>query len=99
MLSLIKLKIFEINKHQVWIDAAKGMSVLLVLLAHPGFGIFVKEYHEIRLIAYIINISQASFMPLLYVLFGYTFKERPDIIKQRFKRLLYPYILSGEQHC
>lgn len=83
----------------VWVDAAKGVAILLVLLSHSDFGNFCSYLSEslpgISYVAKLISYATASYMPLFYVLSGYTFKDAPDVLKKRFMRLMTPYFIWG----
>lgn len=81
-----------------WIDSAKGIAILLVLIGHSSFYNFCKAHAESNPVNYIYNFlfyATASYMPLFYVLSGYTFIKRPGALRKRFSRLLSPYIGWG----
>ena len=81
-----------------WIDTTKGLAILLVIIAHSSFWIFGMSHDDIRIIPIIrksYTLAIASFMPIFYVLSGYTFSDRSHILMCRFKRLLYPYVIWG----
>lgn len=71
------------KKRVGWIDAAKGMAILAVILGHTYlYG------NPIHAISYSFNV------PLFFILAGYTFRPKP--FKQNLatsaKRLLLPYV-------
>lgn len=88
---------FQLQR-QLWIDAVKGIAILLVLISHSDFWTFCNNHSQIpgfTHLKYIISLAIASYMPLFYFISGYTFKDRPNIISQRFKRLIPPYFKWG----
>ncbi len=71
------------KKRVGWIDAAKGLAILAVILGHSYlYG------NPIHAISYSFNV------PLFFILAGYTFRPKP--FKQNLatsaKRLLLPYV-------
>ena len=69
-----------------WLDALKGVGILLVMLCHAGllssYGVFLT----------------AGFMSLFFIAAGYTYNERLSasaIVKKRFVRLILPYLFYG----
>lgn len=83
----------------VWVDAAKGVAILLVLLSHSDFWNLCRTasayFPGIEYGAKLISYATASYMPLFYVLSGYTFRDTPDVLKNRFRRLITPYVIWG----
>ena len=83
----------------LWIDAAKGFAIFLVMLSHSSFWDFCNLYSPhitgVALIKKLFSVATVSYMPLFYVLSGFTFKYRPGILNQRFNRLITPYIIWG----
>lgn len=76
----------EGKKRLVWIDAVKGIGILLVMLSH-SCGIPV-----------IGNWLYANYMPLFFILSGYTLKSVEcslEFVKRKAVRLLIPYIFYG----
>lgn len=70
-------------KHEIWIDALKGMAILLVVIGHntpPS------SYPILNTIIYSFH------MPLFFILSGFIFSQKPTIIylKKSSKRLLIP---------
>ena len=85
-----------------WIDIAKGVGILLVVIGHcipdaaSPSGISVPVYKIMHQVIYSFH------MPLFFFLAGYlTYKETYDwrgigtFIKKRFNRLLVPYFIVG----
>ena len=85
----MKMEITEnkkISTHRIeWIDVAKGLGMLLVVIGHcnpPGWitaGIF------------------AFHMPLFFVLSGFTYRWKDDFtahLKKDFQRLIVPYLVT-----
>jgi len=73
------------NKRITWIDAAKGIGILLVFLGHT----VIPE----KIFWYIFSFH----MPLFFFLSGYLYRADKhdswwDFAKDRFKKLLVPYI-------
>ncbi len=70
----------------VWLDALKGIGMLLIVLSHSELDVPGKNY------------LVSGFIPLFFIATGYTFSFR-DSIKQialkRSKRLLIPYFVYG----
>jgi acyltransferase len=78
------------NNRVDWIDAAKGLGIILVVVGHTASP------------ASLLNRIIFSFhMPLFFVVSGYLFNfDRYDghlrrLLQSRFKSLLYPYFASG----
>ena len=88
----------ETTPRVAWIDATKGIVILLVLITHSDFWNFSTSHEDIRPVLIIrktFTLAIASFMPIFYVLSGYTFKDKSAILSLRFKRLLTPYGIWG----
>lgn len=69
-----------------WLDAIKGLGIVLVILSHAGL---IPRYGE---------ILTAGYMALFYIAAGYTYKEPESFhafIKQKANRLLLPYCFYG----
>ncbi len=73
----------QVKKRYDWIDIAKGIGVILVVLGHES-------------LPYSLNSWIYSFhMPLFFMLSGYTFKQKGnfhDDYYLPFKRLIIPYL-------
>ena len=67
-----------------WIDMAKGLAIVCVVLGHSGYStieLFVNSFH----------------MPLFFIIAGYTFNSKKDassFITQKSIRLLLPYFFT-----
>ena len=72
------------SKHIEWVDIAKGMGMIFVILGHA------LPYGEIP-----SNLIFAFHMPLFFILSGFVYKDYPIkiIIPKRIRTLLVPYIL------
>lgn len=67
-----------------WVDVARGLAMLCVILGHMGFdnlNIFIFSFH----------------MPLFFLLSGYFQKKQEPMlfIKKKAKSLLVPYLFTG----
>lgn len=87
-----------------WIDIAKGIAIILVVIGHcipdaaSSTGISVTEYRWLHDIIYSFH------MPLFFFLSGYMIvrenmvksgKRPSDVIKNRWNRLIIPYVFVG----
>lgn len=75
------------NNRIVWIDAAKGLAILLVMLGHIGINIPIIG-------KYLIPFR----MPLYFIITGYFISSSivlKKFIAKRTKRLLIPYLFYG----
>lgn len=73
------------KKRVLWMDIAKAMGILVVLVVHAEL--------DLGLITY---LGGMFYMPVFFVLAGMTFSYRPDekfsvFLKKKAKRLLVPY--------
>lgn len=68
------------NKRIVWVDIAKGIGILLVLIGHisqnPYISSFIYCFH----------------MPLFFIISGYLYKDKPQYIRKKMKTILLPYL-------
>lgn len=79
-----------VQKRILWIDAVKGGCILLVLLAHT----YTEKIGENPFLSEIFRhlyYFMACYMPVFFVVSGYTFKDSPDILQKKFKQLVIPY--------
>lgn len=87
------------NKQRIlWLDAVKGIAILLVLVSHSEFGEYAQAHSENLTLCYLekfLELAFASYMPIFYVMSGYTCKLKPNLLHQRFMRLLAPYMQWG----
>ena len=61
------------NKRFLWLDIAKGITILLTIIGHSIGG------------GRILGIIHSFHMPLFFVLAGYTFKKTSDLAKMKEK--------------
>lgn len=83
---------------KAWIDTAKGIAILLVLIAHSSFWTYKNENSDILIVRGILKFLRYAappYMALFFVLSGYTFKYKPGVLHQRSRRLLIPYMQWG----
>ena len=79
----------ENNKRIVWIDLAKAMAIIMVIMGH-AIGEYALNFKKLEIIIYSIHI------PLFFILSGYTFKVKSDTkrwIINRIKKIMVPYLL------
>ena len=90
-------KTIEVKPRLQWIDAAKGIGIIIVILIHSEIWNCCKsdDSHSFTYLARFIGTAAIPIMPLFYILSGYTFKNQPSVMRQRLKRLMSPYILWG----
>ena len=72
------------NMRIEWLDAAKGIGILMVMFGH--------NWLEWKYCYYFNSFH----MPLFFILAGYTFSDRRapfDFIRQKAKVLIIPYVL------
>lgn len=72
------------NMRIEWVDAAKGIGILMVMFGH--------NWLDWKYCYYFYSFH----MPLFFILAGYTFSDRRapfDFIKQKAKVLIIPYVL------
>ena len=94
----------EIKKHQEWIDIAKGVAILLVVIGHSfpdaavRGGVRIESLQTFREVIYLFHI------PLMFFISGMLSKrifrhaehnDRWHYIYDRFKRLMIPYFCVG----
>lgn len=73
----------------VWIDIAKGIGIILVVLGHVNY-VSDLDYNIIRVV-YMFH------MPLFFFLSGYLYKKNTDtkgLVKNKFQQLMVPYFVS-----
>ena len=64
---------------KTWLDAIKGVAILLVVLTHT-YGI-----------PYLNGYLNACYMPLFFIASGYVFNEKQGIYRRKLGQLLLPY--------
>ena len=74
----------------LWVDAVKGGGILLVLIAHTNLAKAGENPYP-DLILQCLTYFMACYMPLFFVISGYTFKDKPGILRRRAIQLLLPY--------
>lgn len=92
----------ELNKEPTkarckWVDIAKGMAIILVLLSHTQFWDFCEAHPSTftNALGTLASIGCASFMAVFFFLSGYTFQDKPHVLSQKARRLIAPYIKWG----
>ena len=78
------------EKRIKWIDNAKGISILLVIIGHTSGGINGKSIWDF---SFVYGIHLVMF----FLLSGYTFKKKPisrDYVSAKFIRLMIPYFYT-----
>lgn len=79
----------EEKKRIIWIDYAKAITIIMVIVGH-AIAEFSLKYKWLEVMIYSIHI------PLFFILSGYTFKVKSDTkgwIIKRIKRIMLPYLL------
>lgn len=69
------------TKRKKWLDAVKGIAIILVVMSHTGSGV-----------PYLHKYMIACYMPLFFIASGYVFKEMKGAIQRKCTQLLLPYI-------
>jgi fucose 4-O-acetylase-like acetyltransferase len=77
------------KKRLDWIDAVKGLGIILIVLSHCGIS---NGY-----IQHAMLFLTAGYVSMFFVLAGYNSKEEDILpaVKKKFKRLIIPYITYG----
>ena len=77
------------KKRLDWIDAVKGLGIILIVLSHCGI---INSY-----IQHVMLFLTAGYVSMFFVLAGYNSKEEDILpaVKKKFKRLIIPYITYG----
>ena len=78
------------KKRIAYIDILRGIGILLMVMGHVGFGSRFSHY------------IHAFHMPLFFVVSGYFYSAKADLIslaKKRTKTLLIPYLVVGLVSC
>lgn len=77
------------KKRLAYIDYARGIGIILMVMGHIGFG--ERFYHYIH----------AFHMPVFFVMSGYLYREKESLkqeILKKVKQLIVPYISIGAFH-
>ena len=78
------------KKRVQWIDAAKGGCMLLVLLVHTNLAAIGTNSLPDKVLAWLPYFIDC-YMPVFFVLSGYTFKDKAGILAHRARQLILPY--------
>lgn len=80
-----------------WIDNAKGIAIILVVLIHShiAYSAMDGETAIFRGLHIILTLASVSFMALFFFVSGYTYKDKQDALKTRFHKLVIPYAAYG----
>lgn len=68
------------NSRILWVDIAKGIGILLVLIGHISQN------------QYISSFIYGFHMPLFFIISGYLYKNKENYIKNKIKTILIPYL-------
>lgn len=73
------------RKYILWLDALKGIGIILVILSH--------SYHFDKASSYLFS----GYMALFFLVSGYTCKEESimSYMQKKSRRLLFPYFTYG----
>lgn len=74
------------GKRILWLDALKGIGIILVIISHANLDI---PY---------LNYFTAGYIQLFFVIAGFTYKPNPQIVtllRKKANRLLLPYFFYG----
>ena len=79
------MELAEKKKRIEYIDIAKGITIILVIIGHSLNDGILRQY------------IYSFHMPLFYILNGYFFKkqENKKIVEKGIKRLLLPYLITS----
>jgi fucose 4-O-acetylase-like acetyltransferase len=87
------------NDRMVWIDAAKGIGIILVVIGHAGRGIMSAAIPDEQRIIPMLDVAIYAFhMPLFFILSGVTIGMRPvstiqPDLTRKIWRIFYPLVL------
>ncbi len=89
------------NKRVSWIDAAKGIGIILVVYGHVARGVFnagLYQEQQLKIYHLIDNIIYSFHMPLFFFLSGLFFlrsfnKRGPRLILNKIDTIFYPYLI------
>lgn len=86
------------SKRLEWLDVAKGIAIILVVVGHSSIFSFIKTHSYNPAINYfylLLQLGFASYMAAFYFFSGYTYKQHTGTITKKLKRLLIPYAFWG----
>ena len=78
----------DMAKREVWIDNAKGIAILLIIIGHTGFGLTAPVS-----VLWVFGVHLVMF----FLLGGYTLRKKElntAYLNARFRRLMIPYFLT-----
>ena len=73
------------NKRIMWIDEAKGLGIILVVLLH------IPNVQNMSYFSLWGGYIQVFYMPLFFIISGIFIK--PENLRNKFKRLMIPYLV------
>lgn len=87
-MSIFNIETVDSPKRIYWVDMAKGIAIILVILGHMPFD------------ENVISFIYAFHMPLFFIISGFFCMEGMEMslkkfFKKRFKRLIIPYLIFG----
>lgn len=91
----------ENNRRTVWIDAWKGMLILLVVFGHAAGGIYhFAGGHARNVLGIAFKTIYLFHMPAFFFVAGYLWRRHDDrsldaCLKERIRRLVIPYLFWG----
>ena len=74
------------NRRIDWIDAAKGIGILLVIIGHSGINVFLEKW------------IYSFHLPLFFILSGYLFSyddNFKEFLRKKIKTIVVPYFTLG----
>ncbi len=79
----ITLPTYQKTDRKQWLDAIKGVAIILVIMSHT-YGV-----------PYLHQYLTACYMPLFFIASGYVFRNREKALAKKARQLLQPYLLWG----
>jgi fucose 4-O-acetylase-like acetyltransferase len=78
-----------ISRRWVWLDVAKGVGIVLVVIAH------IADNSSLPGAPAVFGVLSLFFMPLFFVISGFLYapRERAPFIRRRLQTLALPYVL------
>ena len=68
------------NNRILWVDIAKGIGILLVLIGHVSQN------------SYISSFIYSFHIPLFFIISGYLYKNKKNYIRNKTTTILIPYL-------